>query len=165
MAKVTLKGGRSYSRTPTIFRSRPIVQRSLTVGVDFSMTGDKALDRNLRQLIRNVSDETLENALLKAAAPLVSTIKVRTHSKSGALRRSVNASTELSPRQKSLHSPIDPVEVFVGYGPLPYAHMYEFGTSHQRAFPTLRPAWEQGKLPLFNRLVAILKSAVMRKIR
>lgn len=36
-------------------------------------------------------------------------------------------------------------EVFVGAGPVPHAHLQEFGTSRHGPQPFARPAWDAGK--------------------
>src|SRR5690606_2344940 len=37
------------------------------------------------------------------------------------------------------------VEVFVGAGPVPHAHLQEFGTAHHGPQPFARPAWDAAK--------------------
>jgi HK97 gp10 family phage protein len=66
------------------------------------------------------------------------------------LRSSIGVSTRLSGRQKGIHKKMfkddrASVEVFVGAGPLPQAHLQEFGTVQHGPQPFMRPAWDAEK--------------------
>ena len=78
----------------------------------------------------------------------------------GTLQKSVGSGTKLSRRQKSLHQKRSDVEVFVGAGPLPQAHMSEFGTAHQPAKPAGRPAWDNNKMKALESIKSDLWSEI-----
>jgi HK97 gp10 family phage protein len=81
------------------------------------------------------------------------------------LRSSIGVSTKLSPRQKGLHRKMfkddkAAVEMFVGAGPLPQAHLQEFGTVHHGPQPFMRPAWDEGQGQLLDGIAADLWSEI-----
>jgi HK97 gp10 family phage protein len=51
------------------------------------------------------------------------------------------------------------------YGPLFYARFLEFGTSHQPAYPFLRPAFEENKSALPSLIRDELAAAIDRTVR
>src|SRR5688572_2776800 len=69
------------------------------------------------------------------------------------LRNSIAVSTKLSARQrkakrraiKSGDAEKSFAEIYAGAGPLPQAHLQEFGTVNHPPQPFLRPAWDQHK--------------------
>jgi HK97 gp10 family phage protein len=83
---------------------------------------------------------TIKRALLFAVQPVEQSAEAMVKVRSGHLQASITSGTKLSRRQKSKRSKMAPVEVFVGAGPLPQAHMEEFGTAHSAPHPFLRPA-------------------------
>ncbi len=60
----------------------------------------------------------------------------------GELKDSIAVSTKLSKRQKRRHRKVDrsDVEVFVGAGPFPQAHLQEIGTKDTPPRSYMRPA-------------------------
>jgi HK97 gp10 family phage protein len=80
-------------------------------------------------------------AAMHAGEPVVSSAQARVAKLTGKLGRSITVGTKLSRRQKRAAAETKTgVEVYIGAGPLPQAHMLEFGTSHQGPEPYLRPA-------------------------
>jgi HK97 gp10 family phage protein len=67
------------------------------------------------------------------------------------LRSSIMVGTKLSARQakgkrgEKKAGETSFVEVYAGPGPLPHAHLQEFGTAHHGPQPYARPAWDEGK--------------------
>lgn len=85
------------------------------------------------------------------------------------LEESIGVGTRLSDRQRRLHrrSPDrTKVEAFVGAGPLPQAHLQEFGTVHHPPQPFARVAWDMDKMNVLRRIGegmwAEIKNAVER---
>src|SRR5690606_397632 len=63
---------------------------------------------------------------------------------------SIGVGTQLSKRQRGLHrkmfkSDKASVEVFVGAGSVPHAHLQEFGTKNHGPQPFARPSWDSHK--------------------
>ena len=100
----------------------------------------------LKDLVENlgVSNATARNTigrvLVFAGQPVEEAAKAAVPVKKGKLRASIATSRKLSRRQKAQHTPIAPIEAYVGAGSLPQAHMQEFGTAHHAPKPFLRPA-------------------------
>jgi HK97 gp10 family phage protein len=100
----------------------------------------------LKDLVENlgVSNATAKNtirrALTFAAKPIEDEAKASAPVRAGHLKVSITTGTKLTRRQKAQHSKESPVEVFVGAGPLPQAHLQEFGTSKMPPQRFLQPA-------------------------
>jgi len=114
--------------------------------LDFKLSGAGAMQDILQSLTFAPNKSVLTKILLKNGKPIAEDAASRVRHRSGALARNARVGTQLSPRQAAMHKKLGPgVEVFIGFGPIPYAHMQEFGTIHHAAHPALRPAWEHGK--------------------
>ena len=72
----------------------------------------------------------------------------------GALKKSIKISTKLSRSQqrKAKKETKEYVEIYIGPGPLPQAHLVEFGGEHNTPQPYMRPAWDKNKGALLNNL-------------
>jgi HK97 gp10 family phage protein len=98
----------------------------------------------LARLPRAVSREIQREVLRKQAKLIADRARELAPKDSGDLRESIGVSDKLSKRQAGLHHPVDPedVEMFAGAGPLPQAHLMEFGSQHNAAQPYMRPSWD-----------------------
>lgn len=69
-------------------------------------------------------------------------------------KNSITVSTKLTRRQRGLFKSEgrDDVNVFMGPGNMPQAHMTEFGTRKDRAQPFMRPAWDNNKASLYENI-------------
>jgi HK97 gp10 family phage protein len=100
----------------------------------------------LKDLVENLgvsnatAKNTIKRALTFAAQPIEEAARAAAPVRTGSLKVSIATSTKLSKRQRSQHTKTAPVEVFVGAGPLPQAHLLEFGRANQAPQPFLRPA-------------------------
>jgi len=110
--------------------------------------GFRGLEKALKELPKATGKSVLRRVLKKRGKPIADDAKTRVPRDEGELADSIDVSTKLSKRQKSLHRrSIDKgtVDMFVGAGPLPHAHLVEFGSVHNQPKPFLRPAWDAGK--------------------
>lgn len=123
--------------------------------------GFKELNDALDELTKGVGKGVLRRSLLKAAQPMAELAKSMAPDDPATggfdLKSSITAGTKLSKRQAGQHRKMfrddrASVEVFVGAGPLPQAHLQEFGTVHHAPQPFMRPAWDQDQVPLLGRL-------------
>jgi HK97 gp10 family phage protein len=123
--------------------------------------GLRELERALAELPKATGKNVLRRVLLKRGQPVADAMQAmapddpRTGGKD--LKSSIGVSTKLSKRQAGLHRKMfandkAAVEVFVGAGALPQAHLQEFGTAHHGPQPFARPAWDAGKGPLLDGL-------------
>jgi len=108
--------------------------------------GLKQMREALLQLPKATGRNVVRRALRKAGEPMADAMKGRVPVEEGHLRNSIGVSTKLSKRQRTLHKKRSEVEVFVGPGPDPAAHLVEFGSIHNQARPYVRPAWDTRKL-------------------
>src|SRR5688572_30736260 len=110
----------------------------------------------LQVALRELPDATAKNVLRRVARTALEPIAARARALApvddGTLRESITVGTRLSRRQRSQHQKESPddVEMFAGAGPLPQAHMQEFGTQHSPPQPFMRPAWDSGKEDLLE---------------
>jgi len=116
--------------------------------------GLRELDAALGELPKTTGKAVLRRVLKKAGQPIADDMRAKapddpvTHGND--LRSSIAVSTKLSKRQAKLHRKMfkndkASAEVFVGAGPLPYAHLQEFGTAHHGPQAFARPAWDANK--------------------
>jgi HK97 gp10 family phage protein len=120
------------------------------VKVTVKVEGLSACAEALRELPRAVARDVMLRILTDRAEPIAESARNLAPVDLGDLRDSITVSTRLTRRQRGLHRKegADDVEVFVGPGPHPQAHLQEFGTVHHPPQPFMRPAWDehQGKL-------------------
>lgn len=124
--------------------------------------GLKELDRALGELPKATGKAVLRRVLKKAGEPIARDMRAKAPddpaTSGNDLKSSIAVSTKLSGRQRKMHRKAfrndkASAEVFVGAGPLPQAHLQEFGTVHHRPQPFARPAWDGNK----NRALSIIK--------
>lgn len=112
----------------------------------------------LQTALRKLPDATAKNVvrrILRARAqPIADRAEQLAPEDQGDLKDSIAVSTRLSKRQKRMHRKVDPhdIEVYVGPGPLPQAHLQEFGTQNHQAKPFMRPAWDAEKNKVLHNL-------------
>lgn len=108
--------------------------------------GLRELERALAELPRKTGKNVLKRTLMKAGEPIEKDAAQRAPELVGTLKRSVTTSQKLTRRQKKAHTKESAVEVFVGAGGLPQAHLQEFGAAHHAPQPFLRPAFDSNKM-------------------
>lgn len=137
--------------------------------------GFAELERALGQLSKSAGKGVLRRALIKAAEPMAEIARSLAPDDAATtgfdLKKSIKVGTRLSKAQKRAHRKMfrddrASVEVFMGAGPLPQATFTEFGTApfiNKGKFagtqnpgiapkPFMRPAWEQDKRAMLDRL-------------
>jgi HK97 gp10 family phage protein len=116
--------------------------------------------RETMNLSRASAKNVVRRALTKAAAPIESDAEARAPQLRGHLKQSFTTGTKLTRRQKSQHKKESEVEIFVGPGGLPQAHLQEFGSSVHGPQPFLRPAWDSNKMSALNNIGKELASEI-----
>lgn len=114
--------------------------------VKVHVEGLKELEQALKGLPKANAKAVLRRTMKEAGEPVAKTARSLAPEHIGYLRESIDVSTKLSRRQRKVHKKQSPVEMFIGPGPDPAAHLQEFGTGpghHAQAF--MRPAWDQHK--------------------
>jgi HK97 gp10 family phage protein len=124
------------------------------MGITVKVEGLSELKNALEQLPKATNKTVMRKVLMARAKPIAEAAKSYVPVKSGLLRDSIIASTRLSKRQKrEAKETASYVEVYAGPGPLPYAHLVEFGSIHEpRPAPFMRPAWDSAKGSLLNNI-------------
>lgn len=122
----------------------------------------------LQTALRELPDATAKNVvrriLRKRGEPIAERARQLAPLDQGELKESIAVGTRLSKRQRRLHRKIDPndIEVFIGPGPLPQAHLQEFGTQNHPAKPFMRPAWDANRDSLLNSLKVDLWNEIQK---
>lgn len=116
------------------------------------VAGLKELDAALSQFTptkrRAIGRVALDNAgeiVAKAARALAPVDE-------GHLRESIDVSGTLSRRQKTEHTKRAEQERFVGPGSHPQGHLREFGSDGNPPHPFMRPAWDETKNQVLDRI-------------
>lgn len=117
----------------------------------FRVEGLKELEKALLELKTATARRLVRKNLMAAAEPMADAARALVPDDPATtgydLGRSIAVSTKLSRRQRKKARRIvkSGVEVFMGSGPLPHAHLQEFGTVNHAAQPFMRPAWDAHK--------------------
>lgn len=112
----------------------------------FKIEGLRELQSSLAELKKATQTNVLKRALMKAGAPVERDAEARAPHLRGHLKRGITTATKLTRRQKSRHRKESKVEVHIGAGGHPQAHLQEFGTAHHSPQPFLRPAWDGNRM-------------------
>lgn len=121
------------------------------------LEGFSELEEALDQLSKAAGKGVLRRSLKNAAQPMAKLMRDNASTDEGDLRDSIAVSTKLSKRQAAAHRKMfrddrASVEMFVGAGPLPQAHLEEFGSINNAPSPFARPAWDQDHRAMLDRL-------------
>ncbi|MEM9786790.1 MAG: HK97-gp10 family putative phage morphogenesis protein [Pseudomonadota bacterium] len=121
------------------------------------LSGFKELDQVLGQLNKVTAKATARKALMEAAEPMARLARANAPKDSLDLSESIDVSTKLTKRQRSLHrrqfrNSAAFSEVFVGPDGDPAAWNQEFGNINHPAQPYLRPAFDQDARAFIDRL-------------
>ncbi len=124
-----------------------------TVKID----GLRELDSALADLPRATGKNVLRRTLRKVAEPMAAQMKALAPVDEGDLRDGIGVGTRLTRRQRSLHRKMfkddkASVEMFVGAGGHPQAHLREFGGDGNPPQPFGRPTWDQHKGQLVDKI-------------
>lgn len=138
-----------------------------TVGITATVSGLKQLNDTLDALSFQNRRRVLERVLLRRAQPIVQAAKQKAPYDYYDLERSIQATLtpphNLMNARKAFGQVIaaggtvgaaraaakaygaNPPTVYIGPGRNPQSSLQEFGTSHHRAQPYMRPAWDQNQ--------------------
>jgi HK97 gp10 family phage protein len=131
--------------------------------VSFRFEGGREVMAALRSLPDATAKNILRRVMKARAQPMADIAAAKAPKLTGALQKSVTVGTKLSRNQKSKHVKADPhdVEMFVGAGSLPQAHLEEFGGPNNQPTPFMRPALDTGA----DKYVAGIKQDLWREIK
>ena len=143
------------------------------MSVTIKLTGFSELKKELEQLSKSAGKAVLRRALKKSAQPLADMMRdlaPRGDTTTDDLADSIAISSKLSKRQKGLHKRMFRddkacVEMFVGAGPDPAAANQEFGNVNHGPQAFARPAWEQDKMAMLDRLSQDLWAELEKSIK
>jgi HK97 gp10 family phage protein len=136
--------------------------------------GAKELEAGLMELEGVTALKVVRAALGSSLKPVMESAKGRVAHVTGKLMRSIGIGFRLTRRQKSQRQPIvsaSGVEAYVGPGVVGgrydgrAGHLVEFGTSHSRPQPFMRPAWISNLEVVFNSLAAEMKKELAAAVR
>lgn len=133
--------------------------------VTVKIEGLSELKAAIEQLPKAVGKSVMRKVLMARAKTIAAAAKSLAPVNSGELRDSIIASTKLSKRQKREAKETGSyVEVYAGAGPLPHAHLVEFGSVHNAPEPFMRPAWDGAKGELLDTIKEDLWSEIQKAV-
>lgn len=130
--------------------------------VTWKIEGLSELLEAFEELPKATGKNVLKRVLMKAGQPIADDARANARVLKGRLQRSYGVSTKLSRRQATLHKKESAVEVFAGPGALVQAITEEFGTAHQAAHPTMRPAWDANKRTALDSIAQDLDDEIQK---
>lgn len=121
----------------------------------FHIEGLRDCDRALGELPKATRKNVLRRVLRKRAAPMAGTMKALAPVDKSDLKDGIGVGTRLTRRQASLHRKMfkddrASVEMFVGAGGHPQAHLREWGSDGHPPHPFARPAWDAHQRPILE---------------
>jgi len=137
-------------------------------GFQSKITGDKALERALKELPKSMAKSVLVSAMRKAAKPVLRDAKARVHVRTGDLKKSLAIGTKLTQGQSRGNARGKNVpQIFIGarWPTGAHAHLEEFGTAKTPAHPFLRPAWDANKERVLDSLGKEIWAVLAKKAR
>lgn len=108
----------------------------------FHVEGLSELDEALKELPKATARNVLLRTLKDSSGPMIDAAKASAPKRKGGLIKSIDVSTKLSRRQRSMNRKESPVEVYIGPSPHPKGVQQEFGNAHHHAQSFMRPAWD-----------------------
>lgn len=129
--------------------TRPFVVCSAMTKFTVHVEGLDEVQEALRSALPDrTARNVMKRVLTKRGKITVARAQAMAPRHTGRLRISIDAGKRLGRRQRRENRPVDPsdVEVFIAAGPLPWAHMMEYGTEKDRPQPFLRPAWDATRM-------------------
>ena len=118
---------------------------ALRRGPSFSIEGLSDVDAMLGDLKKATGRNVMRRVALKALQPIAEDTRQRAPDdpRTGGmdLKNSITATT----KKPKGHRKEAEVEAYAGAGPVPHAHLQEFGTVNHGPQPFARPAWDAGK--------------------
>ena len=136
--------------------------------VTMKVEGLRELEKELERISKRTTRKSVARRVLKKEAqPLAELMRQGAPRDDMDLVESIAVGTKLSPRQRGLHrkmfrSDKAAVEMFVGAGALPQAHLQEFGTWFHPPQPWARPAWDQDHRAMLERISKSLWEEVQK---
>ena len=133
------------------------------MSITVKVTGLTEIEQALADLPKATAKNVVRRVLKTRAQPIAEAARRRAPVDQGDLRASITVGTKLSKTQRGKHRKRTPgtVEMFIGAGPHPQAHLQEFGTVNNPPQSFMRPAWDGGK----DALLAGLKDDLWDEIK
>ena len=145
------------------------------MSVQVKVEGFAELEKELDNLSKAVGKGALRRALKRAAEPTAELMRSMAPRRSGNLAASITVGAKLNNRQSGLHRRMfrddrSSVELFVGPSYLMgdggrHGHLLEFGTFKMSPQPFARPAWDQDRRAMLERLKENLWVQIQRSVR
>lgn len=135
------------------------------MSVTVKIEGLSELKSAFERLPRATGKSVMRKVLMARARPIAASARSLVPVESGELRDSIVASTKLSKSQaREAKETASYVEVYVGAGPLPHAHLVEFGSVNNQPQPYMRPAWDGAKGALLDNFKEDLWSEIEKAV-
>lgn len=136
---------------------------TLTVDMD----GFRELDEAFGDMKKSTAKGVMRRGMAKALQPIADDYAAHVAVDEGDLRDSIGVSNKLTRRQARLARKAEGksfVEMFVGAGGLPQAHLEEFGDEFTAPRPALRTAWDRGWRKVLDSLAEFLWAEIRKTL-
>jgi HK97 gp10 family phage protein len=130
----------------------------------FRVEGLAEIEQGIKELTAATAKNVIKRALTFAGEPVAKDAAQRVPVLSGNLARSIIVGTKLTKSQRKRAEKNSMVEVYVGAGPYPHAHMVEFGSVHNAPQPFMREAIDKNLDAVIARFKEQLKSAMDKAV-
>lgn len=129
------------------------------------LKGLKGLEDELMKIKGSTAKNKVRRALRESGEPVARKMRSLAPVDDRDLVESIDVSTVLTRSQRRKHKKgaFADVEVHVGAGGLPQAHLQEFGTYKEPAQPWARPAWSGLQMQVLDEIGARLWAMVSRR--
>jgi len=134
-----------------------------------NVVGAKELRNAIEKLPQEIQKRALKSALTLGARVIAKNARKRARKESGALKKSIGLVVRSKPNDQ--YAVIGARSGFTTEykgkmrNPAKYAHLVEFGTSTAPANPFLRPAVEESRQEVFNKMSQGIEKAVDRAVK
>lgn len=115
--------------------------------VRVKVEGLKEIAEALGDLPKATAKNVMRRVMVRRAEPIAEKARSLVPFEEGHLKASIHVATRLTRRQRKLRRKVhkDDVDVFVGPGADPAAHLQEYGSSQHPAQPFMRPTFDAMK--------------------
>lgn len=127
--------------------------------------GLKGIEDELLKIKGSTAKSKVRKVLKQSGEPVARKMRSLAPIDERDLVESIDVSTVLtrSQRRQQRKGSFADVEMHIGAGGLPQAHLKEFGTYKEAAQPFARPAWESLKIKTLDMIGALLWASISRR--
>lgn len=124
--------------------------------------GLREIDAALGELTKATGRNVMRRAGVKALEPIAEAMRDKAPDDPVTGGNDLKTSITVTTKRPKRHRKESEVEVYAGPGPLPQAHLQEFGAPQHGPQPFARPAWDGGKNQILPDLIEVIWPEIER---